>query len=214
MNRGVVTLLALTACTLAPAPADGPGGAAVTSLPPPGFGTLSQAEISLRLSSSDLEILVTPLEESITRVAAPDTYERLSGMANRYRTRSPAGSVLFLVSFFTEELDVRFVPEEIQLISQGLRFRSVGTFPITPGWSQRRVRQRETEMAVYAFAPEVDLESDLMLAYGLEQSREWSSTLARIQAERARARARAGIGADGQAGGGADDGLEVEAAER
>ena len=49
-------------------------------------------------------------------------------------------------------------------------------------------------MAVYAFSSEVDLESDLILAYGLEQTRSWSGVLPRIQAERARARARAGIG--------------------
>ncbi len=63
---------------------------------------------------------------------------------------------------------------------------------MTPTWGQRRVRQRTTEMAVYAFSSEVALESDLVLAYGLDESGGWSATLSRIQAERARARARAG----------------------
>jgi hypothetical protein len=49
-------------------------------------------------------------------------------------------------------------------------------------------------MAIYAFAGDVDLESELVLVYGLEQTRMWNAVLPRIQAERARARARAGIG--------------------
>ena len=49
----------------------------------------------------------------------------------------------------------------------------------------------ETELAVYAFPPEVDLESELVLVYGFDQTDEWSGILPRIQAERARARARA-----------------------
>ena len=63
--------------------------------------------------------------------------------------------------------------------------------PVTPRWGERRLRQRETEMAVYAFAANVDLESDLVVAYGLVESAEWSAILPRVQAERARAAARA-----------------------
>ena len=138
--------------------------------------------------------MVTPLEESVTRVTAPDTYDRLSGMAESNRAASPPGSTLFLVSFYSEEPETRFVPEEVQLISRGLRVRPGAITPITPTWGQRRVQQRQTEMAIYAFPPELDLESDLVLAYGLDQSAAWTTILPRIQAERARARARAGIG--------------------
>ena len=65
------------------------GGSAATDsferLPPPGHGTLRQEEISLSLTSGALRILVTPLEESATRVTAPDTYRRLSSMSNAHR---------------------------------------------------------------------------------------------------------------------------------
>ena len=148
----------------------------------------------MSLVSGALEIKVTPLAESVILVAAPDTYRRLSGMAEAHRSSTQAPGALFLVSFYSEQPDVTFVPEEVQLISRGFRIRPGGVTPITPTWGQRRVRQRETEMAVYAFVGTVDLESDLVLAYGLEQTRAWSGILPRIQAERARARARAGIG--------------------
>jgi hypothetical protein len=164
------------------------------TLPPPGHGTLRQDEISLPLTSGALRILVTPLEESATRVTAPDTYRRLSGLSNAHRNAPGMGesATLFLVSFFSEQPDQRFVPEEVQLVSRGIRFRPTSIIAVTPSWGERRLRQRVTEMAVYAFSSNVDLESDLTLAYGLDQTAAWSAILRRIQAERARARARAG----------------------
>ncbi len=191
-------LAVTTACTIAPAPEGGPEPAGVDELPPPGFGTLLQSEVSISVTSRELQILVTPLAESVTRTTAPDTYERLSSMARANRGSTPPGTLLFLVSFYSEVADVRFTPEEVQLISRGLRVTPIGIFPVTPGWGQRRVRQRQTEMAVYAFPRDVDIESDLVLVYGFDQSREWDAILPRVQAERARARARAGIGPQDQ----------------
>ena len=111
MTLGVVTALSgmVTACTIAPAPEGAPGVAAISELPPPGFGTMLQSEVSLSLTSRELQILVTPLSESVTRVTAPDTYERLSAIAGANLGSTPPGSTLFLVSFFTEEVDVRFI---------------------------------------------------------------------------------------------------------
>lgn len=197
MNRaGVATALLLVAagCTLAPATGDTPSPTASDDLPPPGYGTLRQEEISLSLRTQDLEIMVTPLSESFIRVTAPDTYERLAGISTRHRTSGGEDEVLFLVSFFTRQSEVRFVPEEVQLLSRGLRLRPNSITPVTPTWGQRRVRQRTTEMAVYAFPQAVDLEADLSLAYGLTESGDWQAIRSRVQAERARARARAGVG--------------------
>jgi hypothetical protein len=195
-GRGALFIaVSLGACTIAPATGGSPslpGG--IAELPPPGFGTLLQSEVSLSLTSRDVRIMVTPLEESVTRVTAPDTYERLSAMARADRDAAPEGSVLFLVSIYSEQADVRFNPDELQIISQGLRLSPLAIAPVTPGWGQRRVRQRQTEMAVYAYSGDLDLESDLLLVYGFDQTAEWSGILARVQAERGRARARAGVG--------------------
>ena len=132
--------------------------------------------------------MVTPLAESVTRVAAPDTYSRLSAVAQGQGRDAPPGSQLFMVSFFTRQQEVRFVPEEVHIISRGLRLRPLRIEPVTPTWGQRRVQQRTTETAVYAFSGELDLEADLIVAYGLEQTGSWGTTITRIQAERARAR--------------------------
>ena len=189
-------LFLLNGCAVPPGMEGGTAAAAdaFETLPPPGYGTLRQDEISLSLTSGALRILVTPLEESATRVTAPDTYRRLSSMSNAHRNAPSVAesATLFLVSFFSEQPDQRFVPEEVQLVSRGIRLRPSAIIAITPSWGERRLRQRVTEMAVYAFSDNVDLESDLVVAYGLEQTAAWSAILRRIQAERARARARAG----------------------
>ncbi len=179
------------ACTIAPGTADPSTPGAV---PPPGFGTLRQDEVSLSLSSGDLRIMVTPLHPSVTHVTAPDTQRRLAGLAAAHAPNEDNdGAGLFLVSVFSERPDVRFVPEEIEFVSRGIRIRPSTISPVTPTWGERRVRQRQTEMAVYYFSGSIDLESSLVLEYGLEQTAEWSAILPRIQAERGRARARAGV---------------------
>jgi hypothetical protein len=188
----VVAALLASGCVAAPT---GGAGDVDGPLPPPGSGTLRQDEITILLTSGDLQVKVTPLAESVIRTAAPDTYRFLSGLAGRYspeavrRTGSPE-TTLFLVSFYSEAPDVPFVPEELQLIAQGFRRRPDAILPLTPSWGERRLAQRETETAVYAFAGGVDLESDLIVAYGLVESAQWRAILPRVQAERAWARAR------------------------
>lgn len=193
-----VTLAA--ACTIAPIPEGGGVGAGVQAVPPPGYGTLRQEDVSLVLASGDLQLMVTPLHESVTRVTAPDTERRLSGLAAATAPGTDRTG-LFLVSFYSEQPDVPFEPEEVQLVSRGLRLRPREITPVTPSWGEQRVEQRETEMAIYDFGEAVDLESSLILAYRFEESTQWSGILPRIQAERARARARAGVGPAPEPGG-------------
>ena len=49
-------------------------------LVPAGYGTLIQDHFTLTLESGPLRVKVTPLAESVIRLAAPDTYERLAGL--------------------------------------------------------------------------------------------------------------------------------------
>ncbi|MBT8488109.1 MAG: hypothetical protein HKO77_08725, partial [Gemmatimonadetes bacterium] len=77
------------ACTIAPSPDGAVAPAVADSLPPPGFGTLRQEEISMTLQNQDLQILVTPLAESVILVTAPDTYERLRRIADQHRGDLP-----------------------------------------------------------------------------------------------------------------------------
>jgi len=140
-------------------------------------------------------VLVTPLQRSVTHVTAPDTEQRLNALADAHTAPGREdGAGLFMVSLYSERPDVGFVPEDVQLIAQGFRLRPTYIQPLTPTWGERRLRQREQALAVYDFGSGVDLERELIVVYGLAESRQWSAILPRVQAERARVRARAGAG--------------------
>ena len=166
---------------------------------PGGYGTLRQDEISMRLRRGELELLVTPLAESVTRTTAPDTWERLSALARTHRSslrdRTGADAVqLFLVALHSEHQAVAFEPDDLTLVSRGLRFRPLEILGLTPGWDRLRVGPRETLLAIYAFPDQVDLEREVEVEYQEVRSREWEQVLPVVQAERGRARARAGGG--------------------
>ncbi len=200
----VATAMALliTACAAGGAGAPGasaPGGEAMEAqeLVPPGFGTLRQDDFTIRLRSGPLLIKVTPLAESIIRLAAPDTYDRLTGLvrvridALRRESMSDDPS-LFFVSFFSYEPNVTYQPEDLRLVNRGLRYRPRGIEPVTPGWGTQRLGQQETQMAIYAFDRGIDLETDLEVEYGAERNAGWEHILPVLQTERAKVRARAG----------------------
>ncbi len=190
------------------APSAPPGGAppaddeaAANEAPiPAGFGTLRQDEITIRLRRGELELYAIPLDEGVIRTAAPDTWERLSALGRahrswfRDRTGSDAPYRLFLVALYTEAEPTAFEPEEIALVSGGIRFRLAAVRGLTPAWDRQRLQPGEAQMAVYAFPPEVTLDSDLELEYQEVRSRDWARILPVVLAEQARVRARSGGG--------------------
>jgi len=164
----------------------------------PGYGTLLQDQISLRLQRGELLIKVTPLQEWVIRLTAPDTYERLRGLASAHgpraaRTAMAMDPTLFLVSFFSYQPNVTYQPEDLLMVNRGLRFRPLGIAPITPSWGTQRLGQQETSMAVYAFGEDLDLEADLVVEYQDLRNEVWRERiLPLLEAERAKVRARGG----------------------
>lgn len=163
----------------------------------PGFGTLRQDDITLTIESHDLQIKVTPMAESVIRLTAPDTYERLTSLAHAHATRARERTglqepELFLVSVFSNAPNVFFEPEDLTVVSHGRRFRPVAIQAVTPGWESQRLEQRQTRIAVYVFEPGVDLQTDLQVEFRMVRDNGWSRIIPRLQAERARVRARGG----------------------
>ncbi len=198
--------LTLSACAGGPALEEGEAPAPATpsvaqsddALLPPGFGTLRQDDVTLALRSGDLLIKATPLDEAIIRLTAPDTYDRLAGLARAHREPLERQAIvsdasLFLVSVFSYQPNVTYQPEDLNLVSRGLRERPLAIRAVTPGWGVQRLGQEETQMAVYAFDPDIDLTVDLAVEYqDARNSGVWERILSVIQAERAKVRARAG----------------------
>ena len=179
------------------------GGGTSSLLVPPGFGTLTQDQVTLRIQRRNLLIKVTPLEEWVIRLTAPDTYARLQGMVRTQGERAAGGAVsppanLFLVSFFSYVPDVTYEPEDLLLVNRGLRYRPRGIAPVTPSWGTQRLGQQETQMAVYAYDGGMDLETDLVVEYQDLRNEIWRDQIVPLlRAELAKARARAGGGPTG-----------------
>lgn len=161
----------------------------------PGYGTLKQDEFTVGIRSDALLVKVTPLNERVIRLAAPDTYSRLHALAESRRADAVARmggaeAELFLVSFFSYEPDVTFQPEDVQLEYNGMLLRPGTIIPLTPGWGRQRMGQQETQAAIYAFAEPFDFELPLTVKYGMNQNSDWQRVIPKLETERSKIQSR------------------------
>ena len=169
------------------------------ALVPAGYGSLRQDDVSIRLSTRGVQVRAIPLEESIMRALAPDSYRALRDLlasrrgeidrlAARNGVRRPS---VWYVSFFGMEPDARFSPMELRITSAGRDYRPLEILPLSPGFGENRLAQRETQSALYVFEDGVDPEQPLTVAMGDERNATWQETLRRVERERALIRSRA-----------------------
>lgn len=154
-------------------------------------GTLRQEQISVRMIAGDLRIELTPLAEWVLEAAAPDTRDRLARIGETHGSdlarRSGEGTpVLFLVTFSSMRPGAEFHPDDLHLLSRGLRERPAAIQAITPGWGSRRLEQQQSAVAVYAYPESVDLSRELTVWYRDQEDSSWSAIVARVEAERGR----------------------------
>lgn len=195
--RSVVVAVLLGTQGCAPAARDG-GRAAVAPSPyrdsettTTSSGTLRQEQISVRMTAGDLRIELTPLAGWVLEAAAPDTRDRLARIGETHGPglagRSGAGApVLFLVTFSSMRPGAEFYPDDLHLVSRGLRERPLAIQAITPSWGSRRLEQQQSAVAVYAYPESVDLSRDLTVWYRDREDSSWSAIVARVEAERGR----------------------------
>ncbi|CAN5813774.1 hypothetical protein BH23GEM9_BH23GEM9_15060 [soil metagenome] len=205
-NAGWLVLALLGAC--APAtmsdPAGGAGGVQGQTLGgaatgqremvPAGYGTLRQDDITVSIRSGSVLLKVTPMDEATIRLLAPDTHSRLHALresrheeAARNMLRTPE---LFLVSFFSNEPDVAFQPEDVQLFHQARVLRPQAILPVSSGWGRQRLAQQETQLAVYAFEGPIEYDQSMTVRYGALESDEWRQIITRLENERGKILAR------------------------
>lgn len=165
-------------------------------LVPIGHGRLSQDDFTLTLFTEGLLIKVTPLSEAVIRLAAPDTYQRLHGLAESHRAviegGGGAGVHPLLVSFFSRGQNLGFEPEDLTVSAQGIHYRPTVISPVTPGWGSQRLRQEETQSAIYGYDQAINLDLGFTVEYGEARDTGWTRILSTLRSERARVRARAG----------------------
>jgi hypothetical protein len=166
---------------------------------PAGFGSLRQDDIAIRLEPQGMIVRAIPLDEKVIRLLTPDSYRALrdlqasnrrtiENIARRSGGRRPD---LWYVSFYGREDNARFTPMDLVITSAGQDFRPVDVIPLSTGFGEQTLRQRETQSAVYVYPGDIDVDHPLTVTFQGQQSAVWELLLQRIERERALVRARA-----------------------
>lgn len=166
---------------------------------PVGYGTLRQDDIAIRIELQGLIVRAIPLDENLIRLLTPDSYRALrelqesnksaiAAVTRRTGGRSPD---LWYVSFYGVQPDVHFSPMELVITSSGRDFRALEVLPLSSGFGEQRLKQRETQSAIYLFDEAIDLDQPLTVTFQDQHDDSWEQVLLRVERERALVRARA-----------------------
>lgn len=192
--RQLTVVLALFGCA---APATGQSGDRARPLPP-GYGSLSQNDLSLRVRNDDIEIRFVPLDPRVLPLLARDAYQSLRQLVEKNRraidsVASRAGVAqpgLALVSFFGLRPDVRFDAQTLILLIRNRVFQPLGTIPIDAKFTSGQLGIREQASAIYLFEEDLPVDDSFTLSYGALTSDDWENRQPLLDRERARVAAR------------------------
>lgn len=200
MSRNAPSVLMLLLLGGAPV-AGGQAAPVDTSSLPAGFGTLRQDDIAIKVQYNALQVRVLPLDETVIRTLSPDSYRALRELreskrapvsAVLRRTGAPGASLWYVQFFNQEQGEARFSPMELVITSAGRDFRAIDLFPLTPGFGEQRLQQREVQAALYVFDPAVDVNQPLTVSFETQNSAAWETLLKKVERERSLIRSRAG----------------------
>ena len=169
---------------------------------PSGFGTLRQDDIALKVSPANgLQVRAIPLDERIIRLLSPDSYRSLRELvtskerdllAVKERNRLPGYSIWYVSFFAQEQGETRFSPQEFIINNTGRDFRPLDMLPITPGFGEYRLTQREVQSALLIFDGQIDVNQPITaLMESTPSVTDWNRVMQRIERERALVRSRA-----------------------
>ncbi len=169
---------------------------------PAGFGSLKQDDIALKIApSSGLQVRAIPLDERIIRLLAPDSYRALrevvsskqqAVLAVKERNRLPSYSLWYVSFFALEQGETRFSPQEFIISNSGRDFRPLDVLPLSAGFGEYRLRQREVQWALFVFDGQIDVnQPTTAMMEGTPSVTDWGRVLLAIERERALVRSRA-----------------------
>ena len=150
-----------------------------STLIPAGLGNIKQDSISIILQPEGVRVSAVPLDESVIRVVAPDSYRTLHAILESKRAQ-------------IAQRAARFVPTDFTITSGGREYRPFDVLPLSPGFGTQRLQPRETQTALLLFEEGLDVSQPLIVTMGSQRNSDWESNLLRtIDPERAAIRARA-----------------------
>jgi hypothetical protein len=193
-TRHLFALATLLGCA---APVRGQSGERARPLPP-GYGSLTQSDLALRVRNDDIEIWFVPLDHRIMPLLAVDTHQSLRQLleTNRRAIDSVASRAgvstpgLALVIFFGQRPDVRFDPQTITLQIRNNVFRPLGFIALNSKFTSQQLGVRDQASAIYLFEEEIPVNDSFMMAYGTLTSEDWRNKQPTLNRERARVAAR------------------------
>jgi len=165
---------------------------------PPGYGSLTQNDLSLRMGNEDLEIRFVPLSPRTGPLLAPDAFQSVRSLVETHRRAIDSVAAragvsqpgLALVSFFGQRSDVRFDPQTLTLLVRNRVFRPLGVIPLTPRFTSQQLDVREQANALYLFEEDIPVDDSFTVSYGAMTSDDWQRKLPILDRERARVSAR------------------------
>jgi hypothetical protein len=182
----------------------GGGGGGGGTLPPSGYGSLTQDDIALRMRTPDIEVRFIPLDPRITRLLARDSWESLRSVvaARRASIDSVANASgvsrpgLALVTFFAQRSNARFEPQTLTVLARSREFRPLGIVPFSGRFSSQQLDVRDQVSAVYLFEEDLPVNDSFTVLYGGQTSDDWQGKQRVLDRERARVALRARSAAD------------------
>ena len=175
------------------------GPEAAAPLPPPGYGSLTQNDLSLKIRTEDIEIRFIPLDRRVTVLLAKDSWESLRSLVDSRRAAidsvARASGIsrpgLALVTFFGQRENARFDPQRLTLLTRNRVFQPLGIVPFTPRFTSQQLSVREQVSAIFLFEEDLPVNDSFTVSYGGIASDDWQRRQPQLDRERARVASRA-----------------------
>jgi len=188
----------LVILSLIPGSALAQGSTPSGDLIPPGYGTLNQDDVNIRLVAGDLEVRFLPLDARVLVLIARDGYQSLHGLvaARQAQIDSAAREAGFgspglaLVSFFALRDGARFDPPDVNLSYRNQLYRPIAIVPVTANFNSRQLPVRRRATAIYLYEVTLPVFEEFQVTYGATQSDAWRDIRQHVERERDRVVAR------------------------
>lgn len=175
------------------------------TLPPAGYGRLSEEEVSLNLRTDDFIIRVQPVHPVTLRVVPRDAFDRITAILRTIESKIADGTLrsgdpeagLVLVTFYGQAGRASFSPEELTIITAGRLLNASIMIPLTPNWENRVVGSRQAARALFVLNGSLNVLEPFTVTYRATTEAVWDRRRLRLlEDELARAKGRAAADAN------------------
>jgi hypothetical protein len=164
------------------------------TLPPGGFGSLTQNDLALRIRTPDLDVRFVPLDPRVTRLLARDSWESLRSVVQSRRAAidsvANAAGVsrpgLALVTFFAQRANARFDPQTVTVLIRNREFRPLGIVPFSGQFTAQQLDVRAQVSGIYVFEEDLPVNDSFTVLYAGQPSEDWQKKQRTLDRERAR----------------------------